>query len=325
MSSVPPNAKSKVDEIMASEDPVLVKVERLQEQLLQCGLAYKMMVKPSEILTHPDNRGGQMLSAVDCWNKGMKMRAVGVRKELLTGSVAFELAIKTDQREKQLNANQRLVEGSGGLLAAMTNQERFLSVSSSHSTAWLKAVGSGCGGPNDIGPLQLRQGDSNSDAVSTLLHDGWQWVVVSSAVEEEWPKMPGFFQMALNSTNSNNKQLSEIECAAQLAQGVLHGQELQVAFGELKACAPACKKSLDAIATYVSKFGGGQKMELVMFLLKFSFWAAHRHHHAARAIFNMAFNDSASTWLCPGHLQAPSGSSWCLLSKYQSLLCCISA
>ena len=37
MSSVPPNVKSKVDEIMASEDPVLVKVERLQEQLLQCG------------------------------------------------------------------------------------------------------------------------------------------------------------------------------------------------------------------------------------------------------------------------------------------------
>ena len=129
-----------------------------------------------------------------------------------------------------------------------------------------------------MGPLQLRQGESNSDVVSALLQDSWMWVVVSSAVEEQWPKLPGILQMALNSTNSNNKQLSEIECAGQLAQGVLHGQALNVAVEELKACAPSCKSSLEAIATYVSKFGGGQKMELVMFLLKFSSWAADIAH-----------------------------------------------
>ena len=171
------------------------------------------------------------------------MWAVGIRKELLTSSLAFELAIKTDLREKQLQANQKLVESSHDLLAAITGQKRFLSVSSSHLTAWLKAVGSGCGGPNDMGPLQLRQGESNSDVVSALLQDSWMWVVVSSAVEEQWPKLPGILQMALNSTNSNNKQLSEIECAGQLAQGVLHGQALNVAFEELKACAPSCKIS----------------------------------------------------------------------------------
>lgn len=270
MSKVPPNVKGKVDEILASESPVLVKVQSLVDHLTECGLAYKMMVKPSEVLTHPDNRAGQMLSALDCWNKGMKMWSVGVRKELLTSSVAFELAINTETREKQLQSNQRLIESSNGLLATISGQERFLSVSSSHMAAWLKAVGSGCAGPNDMGPLQLRQGDSNSDVVSALLQDGWMWVVMSSAVEEEWPKLPGFLQMALNSTNSLNKQLSEIECAGQLAQGVLHGQALNVALEELKACAPSCKSSLEAIATYVSRFGGGQKMELVLFLLKFS-------------------------------------------------------
>ena len=192
MSQVPSNVKDKVDEVLATQDPVLVKVQRLVDLLTESGLAYKVLVKPSEVLTHPDNRAGQMLSALDCWNKGMKMWAVGIRKELLTSSMAFELAIKTDLREKQLQANQKLVESSHDLLAAITGQKRFLSVSSSHLTAWLKAVGSGCGGPNDMGPLQLRQGESNSDVVSALLQDGWMWVVRSSAVEEQWPKLPGF-------------------------------------------------------------------------------------------------------------------------------------
>ena len=45
MSKVPPNVKGKVDEILASESPVLVKVQSLVDHLTECGLAYKMMVK----------------------------------------------------------------------------------------------------------------------------------------------------------------------------------------------------------------------------------------------------------------------------------------
>ena len=274
-SAVPSSVKDRVDGILASEAPVLVKVKQLVEALTDCGLAYSMVVKPSEMLTHPDNRAGQMLSAMDCWNKGLKMWSVGVKQELLTGSMAFELALDPGARKKQLEANEKLVEGSGGLLAAINGQERFLSVSSSHSTAWLKAVGAGCGGPDGM-PLKLKQGDSNGDVVQALLKDGWSWTILSSAVELEWPKLPCLLQMALNSTNANNKQVSEIECAAQLAQGVLHGSALETAFDNLKACSPSCKNSLDAIATYVSKFGGGDKMELVMFLLKFSSLAVQR-------------------------------------------------
>ena len=48
---------------------------------------------------------------------------MGVKKELLTGSMAFELALDLGARKKQLEASEKLVEISGGFLVAMNGQE----------------------------------------------------------------------------------------------------------------------------------------------------------------------------------------------------------
>ena len=71
--------------------------------------------------------------------------------------MAFELALDLGARKKQLEANEKFVEISGGFLAAMNGQEKFLNVFSSHSIAWFKAAGAGRGGPDGTGPLQLKQ------------------------------------------------------------------------------------------------------------------------------------------------------------------------
>eukprot|EP00438_Fugacium_kawagutii_P022896 Skav224158 [mRNA] locus=scaffold2007:112782:115211:+ [translate_table: standard] len=265
MTAVPQHVKDTVDGIMGNEEPVLVKMKQLVQVCLENGLAYKVTLTPAEMLTHPMNRAGQMLSAQDVWQKGMKIWTVGVRKELLCDSMAFELSLDNGARAQQVSANQKLVDGSGGLLSALNGKERFLSVSSSHTTAWLKAVASGCQCPQELGSVTLKKGDPNSEALMDLLENGWTWVVFNAAVELQWSHLPGFIQMAMNSTNGNNKQLSEIECAAQLAQCVLQGQSLSTALEQLKACDPQCKRSLEAIAIYVSKFGGGEdQMGLVM-------------------------------------------------------------
>ena len=49
------------------------KVQKLVEALTECGLAYSMVAQPGEMLAYADNGAGQMLSAMDCWNKGLKM------------------------------------------------------------------------------------------------------------------------------------------------------------------------------------------------------------------------------------------------------------
>ena len=139
-------------------------------------------------------------------------------------------------------------------------------------------MASGCQGPDELGNVVVKKGDSNSEALTDLLETGWTWVIFSAAVEVQWKELPGFIQMALNSTNGNNKQLSEIECAAQLAQCVIQGQSLSIALEQLKACDTQCKKSLEAIGIYVSKFGGGDKMGLVMFSLQAEYLSLHTAH-----------------------------------------------
>ena len=173
--AMPAEVKKTVDQLLGSDLPPLVKVERLTAVLLKHGLAYKQVLKPAEVLVHPRNKAGQMLSMRDVWVKGQKMYTVGFRKELLTSSYCFEMSLASEVRAKQVAANAALHEQSGGSIAAVTQQERFLSVSSSHTTAWLKALGQSCEPPEPELSVPLTQGDPKSDALMEAIATGWRW------------------------------------------------------------------------------------------------------------------------------------------------------
>ena len=273
MSSIPAAVKESVEQIRASEEAVLVKVEKITETLVAAGLAYRQTITPKEILVHPANRAGQMLSASDTWEKGMRLWQVGLRLPLLSDSICFEVANDPVKREEQLRKNKVLVEQNAGVLAPVTSQERFLSVSCSHRCAWLRAIAAACHGPAGE-QVQLRKGDDRSDGIRLALDVGWQWLVVSSSVELACPFLADFFQRAMNAGNSNAKQLSEIECAAQIATQIMHGMSVDAAIAAVAACDPACKTSLDVIGAYVSWYGGAEHMVLIDFLSKFSNLAA---------------------------------------------------
>lgn len=260
--------KKGVDQLLASDLPPLVKVERMTEMLLKAGLAYRQVLKPAQVLVHPSNKAGQMLSMRDVWVKGHKMYTVGFRKELLTSSYCFEMSLSAEMRAKQLQANAALNEHGG--LAAVTGKERFLSVSSSHTTAWLKAMGQACEPPEPELSVPLTQGDAKSEAIMDAMSNGWQWLVLNASVEMTWPKMPSWLAMSLNASNNNARAMSEVECAAQLAQDLSLGVPLQDAMEDVKKCDPSCLRSLPHIGDFVCKYGGGEQMPLIKFLARFS-------------------------------------------------------
>ena len=66
MVAISETVKKNVEKILGSGEPVLVTVQKLTSFLLESGLAYKALIKPGEVLVHPQNRSGSMLSAVDC-------------------------------------------------------------------------------------------------------------------------------------------------------------------------------------------------------------------------------------------------------------------
>ena len=76
-------------------------MDKVTEILLGKGLAWKADLKVNDILVHPSNRGGQMLGVEDVWQKGMRLLQVGLKKELLVGSVCFEASHDPDKKSSK--------------------------------------------------------------------------------------------------------------------------------------------------------------------------------------------------------------------------------
>ncbi|CAL1153508.1 unnamed protein product [Cladocopium goreaui] len=266
MSQIPAEVVKEVDTILANEAlSVLQKVEKLFKTFSGSGFGYKQHVLPKDTLTHPSNRGGSMLNAADVWEKGHRMVKVGVQPSLLNeGAVAFELATEEGMRKRQLDANVALVKASGDTLAPVTFQERFLTVATSHTAAFCKAVEQGLKGPLGF-PVDPKQ----DPGLQQLCSKGWPFLVLSNAVEVKWPQLPSYIQSALNAVNNSYQQMTEIEAASQMCEYLNHGMALKEALQKVQECDPACKRSLEAIAWFVSRYGG-ERQCLVKFLAHFS-------------------------------------------------------
>ena len=256
---------SAVTSLLQSDIPMLEKMAQLTKTLKAQNLAWVQDITPGSCLVHPSNRAGQMLSVDDVWSKGLRMVSLGVQKQILmgAGSVCIELSQDVARKAEQLEANRRLVALSHGQLAPVTGEERFLTLASSRTTAFFKAVEAGCQcGETSVHIKQLED-----------VLGGWPWLVLSHLVEQACPGVPLFYQLASNASASGQKQISEVEACGLMAMRVKSGASLESAVAELKQADPACRGSLDAISHYVSRYGGGQTMDLMMFLVDFSLWA----------------------------------------------------
>eukprot|EP00435_Cladocopium_sp_Y103_P053726 s2435_g17.t1 len=219
-------------------------------------LGYKAVVLPQETLTHPSNRGGSLLNVTDVWQKGMRMVGIGIQPSLLQDcGVAFELSTAKAIRDQQVKANELLVAASNRSLASLSGQERFLTVATSHTAAFCKAVEQGC---KSAGGL--------NDGLCKLITEGWLMFVISEMIEKSIPSLPAWLQMAMNSVNVGFKQVNEIEAASLMAELMKHGKSLNDALAQVEKCDPLCQPQLQAIAYYVSRYGGGDQQGLVQFL-----------------------------------------------------------
>ena len=89
----------------------------------------------------------------------------------------------------------------------------YLSLSSSHTTAFLRCLQHGCQCPDNEPPLDVPK----SGPCWGLISKGWSWLVISHEVEAALPSLPAFLAMANNSTNSISAASNELECAMVLA------------------------------------------------------------------------------------------------------------
>ncbi|CAE7726975.1 bglB [Symbiodinium sp. CCMP2592] len=259
--AVPPAVVQEVEAIVNGREPVNTRVTKVLQVLEHHGLCQQQTLVPSQVLCHPSNRGGQMVSHFDVWAKGHQLLAVGLQVHLLQGSICLQMSTDPQKRQQQVWRNQQLVQESKGSLAPV----RYLSLASSHTTAFLRCLEHGTTDPSGKAISVPK-----TDPVWSAIQTGWRWHVVASSVEEAMPSLPQFFQVGANSGNAIGRATSELEAACQIAIQVQMGASLESAIQSVASGEVACRQSLPAIGHYVSRYSGGTSFPLLKFLSHFS-------------------------------------------------------
>ena len=96
-----------------------------------------------------------------------------------------------------------------GALQRFTMEERFLTVATSHTSAFCQAIEQGLKSCEGVSV------DTKSDnGLCKLVNEDWPMFVISEKIERNMPSLPAWLQMAMNSMNLGFKQVNEIEAAA---------------------------------------------------------------------------------------------------------------
>ncbi|CAJ1382484.1 unnamed protein product [Effrenium voratum] len=167
----------------------------------------------------------QEVEAILASKQGVNNKVEAVLQLLRAHGLAHD---QEEKRGAQLAANQELVSNSNG----------FLTLSASHTIAFLRCLQYGIEGPEGTHAIVQKDKDPH-------------------AGEEAMPHLPSFIELAMNSTNAIMKQANELEVALQLATAFDQGLTMQQAIGKVSQASTSCQRSIPSIAMFVQKFGGG--------------------------------------------------------------------
>jgi hypothetical protein len=213
-----------------------------QALLRRLKIPYMAKLCPRQMLTHPGNRGGLMVSGHEVHKKGGKMFGQGMKTPV--GGLAIEIVpVEGDVlRAYHFKANRDLVERSDGLIAPVSGEERFSAMATNHCAQFGKAIEAKCKTP--LNALQDKNGDLNKHSLGerdpniyTFVDEGWEYEVYPWTVEVAWPEFPELAQMAANSENAVSEGLGETETVMHVLKLHARGTPLDVALASAASVA----------------------------------------------------------------------------------------
>lgn len=283
LAAMSPISKQALDEISAIINMNLTPVatwNNVAVILERHGLIWEQHLPVEQIMVSTRNRAGLGVNAYNAHAVGSKILKVGADLKELGKATCFEMSPNANVRDEQVAFNRALVESSQGLLAPLTNQERYVSVSCSHTTQFCRAVNAGCKTPHqhlaDSEGKLMKQLFLNDRCFASMLTSGWTWQVVAWQVAEVLPFIPDLAEKALNASNNINAGASELEVAARIANEVKYNKSIGLPVnwtGAIQRAGqdnPACLSYIDTICSFVKLYGGGDDSAMLSFLENFS-------------------------------------------------------
>ena len=246
------------------------------EYLQNKRIGYKMILHTDLLLVHPENRGRLGINAHNSHRNLATIVKIGGDRSLLTMSIAFEMSPDIAEKAEQIAFNQRLIDGSKGMLASIKGGERFLSVGASHTVGWCRSANSGCktnektimviDGPID-GCIDVDRIKKDAE-IRFMLEEGWEWFIIPWQVAKEWPMLTHILQKACNSHNTVPCTSTELEVACSIAEyaeleqsQVDNGAKKEVDWESCLQAAvagnPPCMNYAQQLLMLVRDYGGG--------------------------------------------------------------------
>ena len=256
---------AKIREYVKSDLGPLQKRKHVQDLLVSHNVAYHTLAKADAFVVHEKNRSGTLINPYSMHSKGLQIIQTGADVSLLQ-SVCFELSPDATQKEKQVKKFKELCANSE-YMPKVSGAERFASLSSGHTSQFIKAIMTCTPTPEDdladSGGLlggHLYNNSSDSD-LKNMIQQGWTWLVLPHYVEESHPELADLIQKALNASNSIYATQSEMELASSIMNAVLdHGGKVddwdELSFDLCEG--PQFKKNdiYKTIAKFVRMFSG---------------------------------------------------------------------
>ena len=257
--------------VTSGEGGALMKWNVVLKLLQEARLPYQLDdIGVEQFLVHPDNRGGMGINAHDAHETLATVFKVGADPEHLVKATAFEICPQHEEKSKQIFFNQELIRLSGGLLAPMNGNERYITVACSHFTQALRAAKAKC----ITHQTSLKDSEGRLSCEKLLLNDltghmtkiinkGWRWTIVPWQVAAAMPELPSLAQAALNADHATYSMASELEVACAMGKGVqIHG-DWTLAERHAKAAMPPCHEYIGVIAKFANLYGGGDGVPMI--------------------------------------------------------------
>ena len=250
---------------------------KLVNILEEYGMIYVIKIHAKYFLVHKGNRGGLLLSPHNCHKNAEGIRRSGADLSQLNNAYCIELSDDAQLKAEHIEKNKALYRRAAGMIPAVTGRERYVTIGCSHTSQFIKHAHAGGNTPrpklqiagSQKISLEYLCGDS---AFSTMINEGWEWKVVKACVDERFPKFASIAQRALNTRNSNNSQIGELEACMTLAetsndagfQSVADWRQLAVD-NIVSLCAP-CAHYSTTLLDFVIEFGGGGDAPTIQFM-----------------------------------------------------------
>jgi len=229
----------------------------------EAHVAYITILNVDTLLVHPKNRGGLGLNAFNVHKNGVVIVTIGCDADALRKSVCWEMPVDPASRSKVIKFNEKLIELSNGLLAKLNHSERYQTTSTSHTTAFCRAVKAGCKTPekklaDDTGCIDTARLLGSKPVLANMTSVGWEWTCMPWQVEETWPYLPDLAQSALNAGNNVPTTTSELEAACTIYENahMSPDRDWEAAVAACIESQPPCKEYASILGAFARGYAG---------------------------------------------------------------------